>query len=348
MLKIGICTKRAEFGKYVEDLLGSILCEYDEWVIERLPVRDLMEKKIKKFLDYNMFCLDEQLLKQEGMEPVAYLSRIRPEASIILLEGIEEQSISGIRYHLFAYQMRRMRQKDLKEELNRQWKSANTMPRCLSVRIDGECVSIPLEEIMYIESNNRRILLHTTHGEYEYYEKMYVLEELLKGDAFIRCHQSYIVAKRYVTDYNSMEIGLDQIVLPIGRKYKEQVYQAFVLEEPDVPEDEKEEPATEKQGVLVGVKGAYQGVTVQFRPEQKILIGRDGKVADIVVNLPKVSRLHCVIIFHEKENTYEIVDFSKNGTYISDNQRLTADTTYCVKAGTEICFGDFDNVYRLG
>lgn len=348
MLKIGICTKRVDFENYVEDLLGGILCEYDDWSIERIPVQDLLERKKEKYPDYHIFCLDELLLQSHGMEPVMYLSRMRPEASVILLEGLEEKGIAGIRYHLFAYQMKRIKQQDLKTELIGQWQRANSVPHNLSVETDGKRILIPLEQIVYIESRNRRVILHTLQGDYEYYEKLYVLEELLAEDGFIRCQQSYMVSKRFVTDYNSTEIWLDQMNIPIGRKYKEQVYKAFGTKPRELSDEESEGKVSEKQGVLTGVKGAYKGVTLYFRPEQKILIGRDGKVADIIVNLPKVSRLHCVIIYHEKDNTYEIVDFSKNGTYLSGGQRLVSDTTYCVQAGTEISFGDLDTVYRLG
>lgn len=348
MLKIGICTKRMDFEKYVEDLLGGILCEQEDWSIDMVPVSVLKSPKDEKSLDYHIFCLDVQLLQLQGIEPVAYLSRVKPGASVILLEGIEEKGITGIRYHLFTYQMKRMKQQDLKTELSRQWQYANQVPHSLSIEMDGERILIPLEQIVYIESNSRRIILHTLQGDYEYYEKMYVLEELLEQDDFVRCHQSYIVSKRFVTDYNSTEIRLDQIGLPIGRKYKAQVYQAFGMEFRKLPDEKMEEHTSEKQGVLVGLTGAYKGVTLYFRPEQKILIGRDKNVADIVVNLPVVSRLQCVILFHETENTYEIIDFSKNGTYLSDGQRLVPDTTYCVKAGTQICFGDLDTVYCLG
>jgi len=348
MLKIGICTKRVDFESYAEDLLGGILCEQDAWSIERIPVRDLLERKKEKYPDYHIFCLDEQLLWTHGMGMVTYLSRIRPEASVILLEGLEEKGITGIRYHLFAYQMKRMKQQDLKAELIGQWQRANGIPHSLSVEIDGKHVLVPVEQIVYIESRNRRITLHTLQGDYEYYEKLYMLEKLLAEDGFIRCQQSYMISKRFVTGYNSKEIRLGQIGIPIGRKYKEQVYKAFGVEPHALTAEKPEGKVSEKQGVLTGIKGVYKGVTLYFRPEQKILIGRDSKVADIIVNLPKASRLHCVIVFHEKDNTYEIVDFSKNGTYLSGGQRLVSDTTYCVQAGTEISFGDLDTVYCLG
>lgn len=347
MLKIGICTNRAGFEQYTENVLRSILCEFEDWIMEAIPVSTLLEKKKSELLGYHVFCMDEQLLEQGGIEAVSFVSRANPDATILLLEGQEEKGIAGVRYHLFAYQLQRIKQRNLREELSRQWNRANTATHNLDIVMDGERISIPIERIVYIESNNHRIVLHTTMGDYEYYEKMYVIENLLKDNEFIRCHQSYMVSKQFVTNYNSMEIQLDEIVIPIGRKYKQQVYDAFGLRN-DLVADEKEYKTTEKQGVLICERGTYKGVVLHFRPEQSILVGRDEKVADIVVNLPKVSRLHCVIVFHEQDNTYEIIDFSKNGTYISEQQRLVSDISYSVKPGTRISFGDSDNMYCLG
>ena len=347
MLKIGICSKRTDFEKYVEDLLGGILWEYGDWSIEAIPYKALVDQQREQFIEYHIFCIDEQLLEEYGIHPVAHLSRIRPDATIILLEGIEEQGITGIRYHLFTYQMKRMKQQELQAELNRQWQYANSKSRCLSVEIDEHCISVPLEQIVYIESSNHRVILHTVFGDYIYYEKMYVLEELLKEDGFVRCHQSYIVSKRFVMDYTRTEIQLEHNTIPIGRKYIEQVYRAFEREADILADDVQTDKLSEKQGALVGKTGVCRGITIHFRPEQRILVGRDDTVADVVIARPTVSRLHCVIIFHEKDNTYEIVDFSKNGTYISDKQRLVPDTAYCVNAGTKISFGDMDNIYYL-
>ena len=68
----------------------------------------------------------------------------------------------------------------------------------------------------------------------------------------------------------------------------------------------------------------------------------------MVVNLPEVSRLHCAIIYHEVAESYEVVDFSTNGTYVNTDKRLIQDETYLLKPGTTISFGDRNTVYKLG
>ena len=68
----------------------------------------------------------------------------------------------------------------------------------------------------------------------------------------------------------------------------------------------------------------------------------------MIVNLPLVSRTHCAVTYHADRKEYEIVDFSSNGTFINRDLRLVKDEKYCLKPGTEICFGDKNTIYKLG
>ena len=78
------------------------------------------------------------------------------------------------------------------------------------------------------------------------------------------------------------------------------------------------------------------------------MVGRSGDTADVVVNLPQVSRQHCRITYHEKEDYYEVQDCSTNGTFLNGQELLRRGDVYAVKPGTSIVFGDDRYVYRLG
>ena len=353
MFKIGISTKDKRYESHIRKLLEGIISGCGDVVYESIPVEVLCDRKSERFLDVSMFVLDDAIFREEGVETVDYLYRIRPDASIIFFEGVKEQSVSGVRYHVYAYNLKRLKQQELKAEIMRKLNKDDELSRCITIRSDGEQIMVPVRYIMYFESRNRHIILHTTLSDYEYNEKMYVVEELLADEGFLRCHQSYIVSKRYITGYDSNGIWMDQELIPVGRKYKERVDRELVYE--NIGTDDNEDiggvtadKKSEKQGVLVGVKGIHEGAQFHFRPEKKLLIGRDEKTCDIVLNMPLVSRLHCIVVYHEADNMYELVDVSKNGTYLKGRKRLAPDTDYCLKPGTELSFGGTDNVYRLG
>lgn len=353
MFKVGISTKDKRFESHIRKLLEGIISGCGEVVYENISVDALCDRQRERFIDVSMFVLDDAIFREEGVETLDYLYRIKPDALVILFEGIKEQSVSGVRYHVYAYNLRRLKQQELKSEIMRKINKADELVRCMTIRCDGEQIMVPVRYIMYVESRNRHIILHTTISDYEYSEKMYVVEELLANEGFFRCHQSYIVSKRYITGYDSNGIWMDQELIPVGRKYKESVDRELVSEGSGTDDNEDvgyiiPDKRSEKQGVLVGVKGIYEGVQFHFRPEKRLLIGRDEKTCDIVLNMPLVSRLHCIVVYHESDNMYELVDVSKNGIYLKGKKRLAPGTDYYLKPGTELSFGDTDNVYRLG
>ena len=60
----------------------------------------------------------------------------------------------------------------------------------LGVSFQGVTRRIPLFSILYIESNLRKITVHTEKEDYFCYRRLDEIEEELKGYGFIRCHQS--------------------------------------------------------------------------------------------------------------------------------------------------------------
>ena len=67
--------------------------------------------------------------------------------------------------------------------------------------------------ILYVESANRKVILHLENGEtIESYAKLDELEQQLPGRLFFRCHQSYIISLYFVG-----ENGYRQVHSPVCR-----------------------------------------------------------------------------------------------------------------------------------
>ncbi|EET88590.1 response regulator receiver protein [Clostridium carboxidivorans P7] len=77
-----------------------------------------------------------------------------------------------------------------------------------------------LKDIMYIESEKRKLKIHTTYDIIEYYYKLYDIEQELSGDDFFRCHKSYIVNLNYVYSYDNTFITLKNLEKIYVSKYK--------------------------------------------------------------------------------------------------------------------------------
>lgn len=74
---------------------------------------------------------------------------------------------------------------------------------------------IPIRDILYFESNKRKVSIVTEHGDYELYGKLNEIEKSLKAAklSFLRVHQSYLVNYKHVEGQ-----AYDFVLMDNGRK----------------------------------------------------------------------------------------------------------------------------------
>lgn len=356
MLKVGICDEDQTFIDELKEQISKILFQHTEWKIEEFHSSNEVIYQIESGeYDCNLLIMDIYYKSGSGLDVAELINLKKVDTDIMFISSSKEHVFECYRYHTFAYLLKPLNEKEFEMEMRRYVDEIRLNTKCLCITVWGDIIRIPLDSILYIESNYRKLVVHTKQRDYEYYEKMNTLEELLKEDGFVRCHQSYLVPWGKVSMYNGRTLQIDDVRIPISRKYMEELKGQFPLEEHTQVMKEKNCYLTtslsqnlEQMGALVCIKGSYLGSIVRIMPEQKILIGRDESLADMIINLPLVSRTHCAIVYHAQTREYEIVDFSSNGTFVNGDKRLVQNETYLLKKGTTISFGDRGTIYKLG
>ena len=91
-------------------------------------------------------------------------------------------------------------------------------------------------------------------------------------------------------------------------------------------------------GVITCSSGSFAGSS--FEVIDRVVIGKDPRACNIVLSNRTVSRIHCVIEYIAKTDTYTVKDVSSNGTFFSNGQRLIKNFAMQVKRGTEIYMGE--------
>lgn len=100
----------------------------------------------------------------------------------------------------------------------------NAEPRKILVRDGNITRNIPVEDIYYIESNNRKIIIAVGDEKIECYGKIGGMERELQED-FFRTHRGYLVNMKYVERYSRTEVQMKDGSRLLISKYK---YQDFV------------------------------------------------------------------------------------------------------------------------
>ena len=99
-----------------------------------------------------------------------------------------------------------------------------TKPAPITFTSDRKPITLPLEEILYVESNDATTtVVATGDRRFRNITPISQWEAILKPH-FLRIHRSYLVNKDAITRVDGDLLYVDDIELPISRKYKEAVY----------------------------------------------------------------------------------------------------------------------------
>ena len=112
----------------------------------------------------------------------------------------------------------------------------------ITLKTAGTSRTLPLDQILYIESSNHKAVLHLTDKEFACYAKIRDLEEELR-DCFFRIHKGYLVNLAYVDGYSKKELTVSGGETLMISKYK---YQDFVKAHLHFL---KKEPPYERDGI---------------------------------------------------------------------------------------------------
>lgn len=100
-------------------------------------------------------------------------------------------------------------------------------------------------------------------------------------------------------------------------------------------------------GQITGVSGQYSGQSVQMSAGEEIILGRDPKYCMLVLEYPKISRRHCGIRYDMVSGKYQIIDYSSNGTRLSDGTIISTSQYTPVSPGAVLYLGNAKEAFRL-
>lgn len=101
-------------------------------------------------------------------------------------------------------------------------------------------------------------------------------------------------------------------------------------------------------GVITILTGALTGGEIALADGQTIVVGRDGRLSNVVIDSPKISRRHCEICWNAEDNCYIVTDCSSNGTKLENGNKLLHGAPTRVEEGHYLNLGDGAGEILLG
>ncbi|MEG2543017.1 MAG: LytTR family DNA-binding domain-containing protein [Christensenellaceae bacterium] len=165
MIKIALCDDEPIFKKIIEELLVKVSIKFNEDYNFSYfsSSRELLEAPF----DYDILFLDIKLEeKEDGITIGKQLREKGNTAVFILVTSMQDRYREGYQAGVLRYLEKPIIPEEFDEALSCALKQIRTMPRKIEIKFKTCRDIVKIEDILYIESYNRKRYVHTETAKY--------------------------------------------------------------------------------------------------------------------------------------------------------------------------------------
>lgn len=167
----------------------------------------------------DILIMDVNLKDGNGIETVKEIQKNHPKLKVIYLTGIINYATSIFETNPAYFLVKPINENKLNDAITKVTKEIERdKSDSIVVKTNGSEVILYRSEILYVESQGRKLILYMQDGaKTEIYEKMDTIQETL-GSSFIRSHKSFLINMKYIVERTNKEFCLSNgRVLPISK-----------------------------------------------------------------------------------------------------------------------------------
>ena len=204
-----------------------IICDDDKLFIQKLqPCLQLFFKQHRLILPKIItFTSGEELLSYTGSIDILFLDIEMPGMNgiyignvlkernkniiIFVVTSYSEYLDEAMRFHVFRYLSKPLEKQRLFRNLKDALAVYHTLSQKIALETKEETLTLPVNDIILIETQGRKIIVHTSKKDYESIHSIQYWIEILPKNCFIQSHRSFIVNLKHVSNFNHDIIYLE-------------------------------------------------------------------------------------------------------------------------------------------
>ncbi len=216
---------REGLATYIKDIDFLNLIGTCESPIEAIP---LMEKE-----KIDLLFLDIQMPKINGLD---FLKSLQQAPLVIITTAFPSFALEGFQLNVLDYLVKPITFQRFFKASNKaknQFKLLHPDLKASSkdhffIKCDHKFEKIKLDELLFIESMQNYITLHTQKGKFTTLLSLKSVLEELPAQRFIQVHKSYVVAVDKIESLEGNQLRIDQHHIPVSRSSREKVMSKVV------------------------------------------------------------------------------------------------------------------------
>lgn len=177
---------------------------------------------------YDIVFLDIQMKTLDGLETARFLRKIGKESILIFVTNMAQFAIKGYEVDALDFIIKPATEASIHYVLDKAMKRLSGISgTVLAIKTAEETVSLPSNDIIYIEVFDHVLIYHTETGEYSCRGRLSDVLEKLDPERFVLCNRSYIVNLRYVSKVSKDTLMVGNTQIPVSRSHRQELMQRF-------------------------------------------------------------------------------------------------------------------------
>ena len=170
---------------------------------------------------FDIIFLDIFMKGISGVETAKRIRAVNSNILIIFVSSSDDFYRESYDLYAFNYLIKPLEKQKLTEVLDRAITDLNKdTNQVIRFSYDNRLHTINCSQLLYITSDKHNIYFHLLNNQtLKAYGKIDDFIAQLPAKFFLRCHQSYIVNLKHVTQMTSNEFIIENIKVPISRKF---------------------------------------------------------------------------------------------------------------------------------
>lgn len=209
-MKIAICDDEKVLCEQLKNFIRRREMDYP---VEAIDSYGAGEELLAAAGQYDIIFLDIQMAGMNGIDTAKLLRERKNEAVLIFVTGVKDYVFDAFDVSAFHYLLKPIQEEKFAAVFERavmeaeKKKRMDKRPEQLFIRRRNQSVRLDKAQILYVESRQRKVVIHTLRDALEIYATMSHMEKEL-GAQFYRCHRGYLVNLSQITGYTGDTITL--------------------------------------------------------------------------------------------------------------------------------------------
>lgn len=207
-ITIAICDEDKNTREVIKHLIKN---QYENC---RLDLYDSDNGLLEANIEYEIYILEINMPDVNGLKMAEQLRKrqavgLQNGSIIIFVSTLKEYMADAFDVKAYHYLLKPIDENKFNDVFSRAINDCRKRKECVEdhilIKSGNSYHKLLFEDIYYVESRDKKIIINSVDGVMEYYGKIQELENTL-DNSFFRCHRCYIVNMEHITRYNANTI----------------------------------------------------------------------------------------------------------------------------------------------